>query len=75
MKQGTILIADDNRNILTAVKVLLEDTFERIVAVANPGNIPARLRDDNPDVVPLDMNFQSGVPTGNEGMYWLRQLN
>ena len=74
MKQGTILIADDNRNILTAVKVLLEDTFENIVAVANPGNIPARLRDDKPDVVLLDMNFQSGVNNGNEGLYWLRQI-
>ena len=74
MKQGTILIADDNRNILTAVKVLLEDTFETIVAVANPGNIPARLRDDKPDVVLLDMNFQSGVNNGNEGLYWLRQI-
>ena len=74
MKQGTILIADDNRNILTAVKVLLENTFEHIVAVANPNNIPARLREDKPDVVLLDMNFQSGVNNGNEGLYWLRQV-
>ena len=71
MKQGTILVADDNRNILTAVKVLLEDTFEHIVAVANPNNIPARLREDKPDVVLLDMNFKSGVNNGNEGLYWL----
>lgn len=74
MKQGTILIADDNRNILTTVKVLLEDTFERIVAVANPNNIPTKLRDDKPDVVLLDMNFRSGVNNGNEGLYWLRQV-
>ena len=74
MKQGTILVADDNRNILTAVKVLLEDTFEHIVAVANPNNIPARLREDKPDVVLLDMNFKSGVNNGNEGLYWLRQI-
>lgn len=74
MKQGTILIADDNRNILTTVKMLLEDTFGRIVAVANPDNIPARLREDKPDVVLLDMNFRSGVNNGNEGLYWLRQI-
>ena len=74
MKQGTILIADDNRNILSTVKMLLDDTFEHIVAVANPNNIPARLREDKPDVVLLDMNFQSGVNSGNEGLYWLRQI-
>ena len=74
MKKGTILIADDNRNVLTAVRMLLEDTFERVVAVANPENIPARLRDDKPDVVLLDMNFRSGVNNGNEGLFWLRQI-
>ena len=74
MKQGTILIVDDNRNILASVKMLLEDTFERIVTIANPNGIPARLRDDKPDVVLLDMNFQGGTNNGNEGLYWLRLI-
>ncbi|SES91938.1 sigma-54-dependent transcriptional regulator [Prevotella sp. kh1p2] len=73
-KQGTILIVDDNRNILTTVKMLLEDTFARITAIASPNNIPARLREDRPDVVLLDMNFQSGINNGNEGLYWLREI-
>lgn len=74
MKQGTILIADDNRNILTTVKMLLENIFEHIVTIANPNNIPAHMRDDKPDVVLLDMNFQSGINSGNEGLYWLAQI-
>lgn len=74
MKQGTILIADDNRNILTTVKMLLENTFEHIVTIANPNNIPSHMRDDKPDVVLLDMNFQSGINSGNEGLYWLAQI-
>lgn len=74
MKQGTILIVDDNRNILTTVKMLLEGVFENIVAIANPENIPARLRELHPDVVLLDMNFRSGINTGNEGLYWLREI-
>lgn len=73
-KQGTILIVDDNRNILATVKMLLEDTFARITAIASPNNIPARLREDRPDVVLLDMNFQSGINNGNEGLYWLREI-
>ncbi|MCI6161053.1 MAG: sigma-54 dependent transcriptional regulator [Prevotellaceae bacterium] len=74
MKQGTILIVDDNRNILTTVKMLLDNVFERIVAIASPENIPARLREDRPDVVLLDMNFHSGINNGNEGLYWLREI-
>ena len=74
MRQGTILIVDDNHNILTTVKILLENTFEHIVAIANPNNIPSHLREDKPDVVLLDMNFQSRINTGNEGLYWLAQI-
>lgn len=74
MRQGAILIVDDNRNILTTVKMLLENTFEHIVAIANPNNIPSHLREDKPDVVLLDMNFQSRINTGNEGLYWLAQI-
>ncbi len=74
MKQGTILIIDDNRNILTTVKILLEDVFQSIITIANPENIPARLREDSPDVVLLDMNFRSGINNGNEGLYWLREI-
>ncbi|MCI6618604.1 MAG: sigma-54 dependent transcriptional regulator [Prevotella sp.] len=73
-KQGTLLVVDDNRNILTTVKMLMEPHFAKIVTIANPNNIPARLREDKPDVVLLDMNFQSGTNNGNEGLYWLREI-
>ena len=73
-KQGTILIVDDNRNILTTVKMLLQDSFETIVCIANPNGIPAKLREAKPDVVLLDMNFSSGMNTGNEGLFWLREI-
>lgn len=72
-KQGTLLVVDDNRNILTTVRMLMEPVFERIVTIANPAGIPAHLREDRPDVMLLDMNFgkASGaeafpLPTGDE---------
>ena len=43
-KQGTILIVDDNRNILTTVRMLLEPVFANIITIANPNSIPAKLR-------------------------------
>ena len=73
-KQGTILIVDDNRNILTTVRMLLEPVFEQIITIANPNSIPAKLREEHPDVVLLDMNFSSGINSGNEGLYWLREI-
>ena len=39
-KQGTLLIVDDNRNILTTVRLLTEPVFERIATIANPAGIP-----------------------------------
>lgn len=73
-KQGTILIVDDNRNILTTVRMLLEPIFDGILTIANPNSIPAKLREEHPDVVLLDMNFSSGINSGNEGLYWLREI-
>ncbi len=72
-KQGTLLIVDDNRNILTTVRMLMESVFERIVTIANPAGIPAHIRESHPDVVLLDMNFgkamdeeDSPIPTSGE---------
>lgn len=73
-KQGTILIVDDNRNILTTVRMLLEPIFHNIITIANPNSIPAKLREEHPDVVLLDMNFSSGINSGNEGLFWLREI-
>ncbi len=56
-KQGTLLVVDDNRNILTTVRMLMEPVFEHIITIANPNGIPAHLREVRPDVVLLDMNF------------------
>lgn len=73
-KHGTILIVDDNRNILTTVRMLLEPVFANIITIANPNSIPAKLREEHPDVVLLDMNFSSGINSGNEGLFWLREI-
>lgn len=69
-----MLIVDDNRNILTTVRMLLESVFANIITIANPNSIPAKLREEHPDVVLLDMNFSSGINSGNEGLFWLREI-
>lgn len=73
-KQGTVLVVDDNNAILTAMKMLLETVFARIITINSPELINAVLQKESPDVVLLDMNFKSGVNNGNEGLFWLGEI-
>ena len=74
MKEGTILIVDDNKAILTAVRLLLKMYFEKVITLSKPTGIPAALRENRVDVVLLDMNFSAGINNGNEGLFWLSEI-
>ncbi|MCD8235324.1 MAG: sigma-54 dependent transcriptional regulator [Prevotellaceae bacterium] len=73
-RKGTLLVVDDNKNILTSLQYLLAEYFEHIVTLSTPHGIKAAMLKEKADVVLLDMNFSSGVNTGNEGLYWLRDI-
>ena len=73
-KQGTILVVDDNKGILTAVQMLLGTCFDKVITISTPNKIKATLHDENIDVVLLDMNFSAGINTGNEGLFWLSEI-
>lgn len=74
-KEGTLLIVDDNRSILAALRLLLEKYFARVITLPNPNQLDTTLRGEIVDVVLLDMNFKAGINTGNEGIYWLREIH
>lgn len=73
-KKGTILVVDDNKGILTAVKMLLDTYFEKVITLTSPNQIQNTLRKEAIDVVLLDMNFSAGINTGNEGLFWLSEI-
>ncbi|MCD7978596.1 MAG: sigma-54 dependent transcriptional regulator [Tannerellaceae bacterium] len=73
-KTGTILVVDDNKGILTAVRMLLEPRFEKVITLSNPNQIISTLRENSVDLVLLDMNFSAGINTGNEGLFWLSEI-
>lgn len=73
-KQGTILVVDDNKGILTAVQMLLAPCFEKVITQASPNLIRTILREEPVDVVLLDMNFSAGINSGNEGLFWLSEI-
>jgi DNA-binding NtrC family response regulator len=73
-KAGAILIVDDNKNVLSALRILLENYFGSVHLLNTPNQLPAKLKELSPDVVLLDMNFSAGINTGNEGIYWLTEI-
>ena len=74
MTEARILVVDDNRNVLTALDMLLSREFSGVKCISKPGQIMSELRAASYSAVLLDMNYSAGQNTGNEGLYWLREL-
>jgi Response regulator containing CheY-like receiver, AAA-type ATPase, and DNA-binding domains len=74
MAKGNILIVDDNKSILSALEILLIPEFQTVTTLSDPNQIPSELRKRDYNLVILDMNFNAGINTGNEGIYWLGRI-
>ena len=74
LKNAAILIIDDDTDVLTAVKLLLKTEVKRVVTEKNPENIRSLLAEESFDLILLDMNFNSSINTGNEGIFWLKKI-
>ncbi len=72
--KGNILIIDDNRSVLTALEMLLQTEFEHLHTLQNPSCLISTIQKHDIDVVLLDMNFKAGINTGNEGIFWLYEI-
>lgn len=72
---GTILVVDDDEDVLLAAKFLLKRHFGKILTTNSPGNISELLRDNTIDVALLDMNYSAGATTGKEGFDLLKYLS
>jgi DNA-binding NtrC family response regulator len=74
LKNACILVIDDDVDVLTAVRLLLRPEVKEVVTEKNPENIRALLARQSFDVILLDMNFNSSINTGNEGIFWLKKI-
>jgi DNA-binding NtrC family response regulator len=74
MAKGNVLIIDDNKSILSALEILLVPEFQTVTTLSNPNQIPSELQKRVYNLVVLDMNFNAGINTGNEGIYWLGRI-
>jgi DNA-binding NtrC family response regulator len=74
LQSVSVLVVDDDKDVLTAVRFLLKPEVKQIVTDSNPENLRKLLSENKFDILMLDMNFNSSINTGNEGLYWLRQV-
>ncbi|MDE6380135.1 MAG: sigma-54 dependent transcriptional regulator [Muribaculaceae bacterium] len=70
----TLLVVDDNKDVLSAVRMLMRPKVDEVVTAADPSSIPSLIKNHRPQVVLLDMNFKAKINTGNEGLFWLREI-
>lgn len=74
MKQGKILIIDDNEDVLFALNLLLEPYVDQIRVTTQPERIEHFMESYAPDVILLDMNFRRDAISGQEGFTWLEKI-
>jgi DNA-binding NtrC family response regulator len=74
LRNASILVIDDDPDVLTAVRLLLKTEAAEVVTEKNPENIRNLLGRQAFHIVLLDMNFNSTINTGNEGLFWLKKI-
>jgi two-component system, NtrC family, response regulator HydG len=74
MKSGSILIVDDDTDVLLTAELVLKKEFNRVVTESDPRRLVAALRREPFDVVLLDMNFSPGSTSGQEGVDCLKTI-
>lgn len=71
---GRILVVDDNKAILSALRLLLPVYFSEVTTLSSPNDLMHNIETKRPEVILLDMNFTAKVTTGNEGLFWLGEI-
>jgi len=74
LKNATVLVIDDDVDVLTALRLLLKPMVKDVVTEKNPSNITSQIERTTYDIIILDMNFNGLVNTGNEGIFWLNKI-
>ena len=73
-KTGNILIVDDNEDLLLAARLFLKQHLSMVHTEQDPEKIPTLLKNENYDVILLDMNFTMDATSGVEGFLWLEKI-
>ena len=74
LKKGKVLVVDDNAGIRKALDMLLPLHFGEVKTIPSPVQLVSTIGTFRPDVILLDMNFNTDINTGNEGLYWINEI-
>jgi DNA-binding NtrC family response regulator len=72
--RATIVVVDDDPDVLTAARLLLGQHFERVLTTEDPHEIEPLMAKYQVDAFLVDMNFAIGRNTGTEGLKWLDHI-
>lgn len=72
--RATILVVDDDADVLTAARLLLRQFFGAVLTTTDPGDIPGLMSEQQIDVFLIDMNFAIGQHSGVEGLNCMQQI-
>lgn len=68
------LVADDQEDVLVALRLLLKEKKVRASCARSPADVLAHVRRHRYDVLLLDLNYTRGVTSGDEGMDLLTRV-
>lgn len=74
MIDATVLVIDDDDDILLSARLFLKQHFAHVVTCKSPKEINVLLSKNEVDIILLDMNYQKGASDGREGLYWLEHI-
>ena len=74
MIDARILVIDDNSSVLSALDILLQFEFSEVKTLTNPNQLSSYKELEKVDIILLDMNFTATINTGNEGLFWLKEI-
>ena len=72
--EATILVIDDDEDVLITANLLLKQKYTKIITRSNPREINRLITTEPIDLILLDMNYRVGFNDGKEGMYWLKHI-
>jgi DNA-binding NtrC family response regulator len=67
-------VVDDDPDIALAARLALREIFERVETLGSPADLLPLLKQENPDAILLDLNFERAKTDGREGLEYLARI-
>src|SRR5262245_12821873 len=70
-----ILVADDQHDVLTAMRMLLKNDGMQVTTVSSPAGLLEAARSESFDTALIDLNYTRDTTSGREGLELLSELH